>query len=176
MISGLDVPRSIAANCATGARWAGSSCGWTMERTKSMFASFSWSAAISSTSASIPGATISCVGAEDDDAVGAGAVVDGAGGQVERRPGAAGRQGDAARRGRQRVVDQPRGDADARALHVGAGGSQPGEHRLVLDLDAGALEQLERRPVDGLAAFGIQGTRVESVLRHRCPPVARMAS
>ena len=54
MISGLEVPRSMAANCATGARWAGSSCGWTMERTKSMFASFSWSAAISSTSASTP--------------------------------------------------------------------------------------------------------------------------
>ena len=55
MISGLDVPRSMAANCATGANPALSSCGCAIDMTKSMAGSFSWSAAISSTSARLTG-------------------------------------------------------------------------------------------------------------------------
>ena len=34
----------------------------------------------------------------------------------------------------------------------------------------------ERRAVDRVAAFVVQGAGVESVLWHRCPPVTRMAA
>ena len=55
MMSGLPVPRSMAANCATGANAAGSSCGCAMLITKSMWGSFSCTAASPSTSASETG-------------------------------------------------------------------------------------------------------------------------
>ena len=53
--TGLELPRSMAANCATGAKEASSSCGCAMDMTKSTAGSFSCSAAISSTSSSVTG-------------------------------------------------------------------------------------------------------------------------
>ncbi len=55
MIRGFEVPRSMAANWAIGAKPASSSCGCAIDMTKSMAGSFSCSAAISSTSASVTG-------------------------------------------------------------------------------------------------------------------------
>ena len=151
----------MAANWATGATSPDSSCGWTSGEHESKLASFSCSAAISSTSPRDAGTAITRAGAEHEDAVGTGAVVDRAGALLQRRPRAA-REDDAARRGRQRVVHQRAGIA-TRAVDLGAGGGQEGQGSLVLDLDARPLEELEGRLVDGGAALAVESARVQPV-------------
>ena len=116
------------------------------------------------------GAALAGPGTEDVDAVGAGAVVDAAGGQLEAGRLAARCQDDRARRRGERVVHEGRRDAHARAVHGRAGASQEREGLIVPHLDARRREQLQRGVVNRGAATVIESPRVKPVLWHRCPP------